>query len=135
MSLTAIFAKHHLKYDMYADDTQLYVEYPRNQPCDADIVTRRIEAYTTDIKRWMTSQQLLLNETKPETIVFYGRNARVPPAVTTVDVHGCHITPQPTQYGTSAFSGTAEWTCRSKLRVHVRLPTSKLMHAKQSSTV
>ena len=60
--------------------------FPRNEPCDADIATRRIEACTTDIKRGMTSHQLLLNETKTETIVFYARNARVPPAITTVDV-------------------------------------------------
>ena len=92
MPLTAIFTRHHLKYH----DTQLYVNFPRNQPCDADIATRRIEACATDMKLWMTSHQLLLNETKTKTIVFYGRNARVPPATTTVDVCGCHIMPQPT---------------------------------------
>ena len=74
MPLTAIFARHHLKY--HTDDTQLYVDFSRNQPCEADIATRRIEACTTDIKRWMTSHQLLLNETKTKTIVFYARNAR-----------------------------------------------------------
>ena len=81
---------------MYADDTQLYVDFPRNQPCDADIATRRIEACTTDIKHWMTSQPLLLNENKIETVVFHARNARVPHAITTVNVCGCHISPQPT---------------------------------------
>ena len=45
---------------------------------------------------WMTSHQLLLNGTTTETIVFYARNSRGPPAITTVDVCGCHITPQPT---------------------------------------
>ena len=96
MPLTVIFARHHLKYHMYADDTHLYVDFPRNQPCDADITTRRIEACTTDIKRWMTSHQLLLNETKTEIIVFYARNTRVSPATTTVDVCWCHITLQST---------------------------------------
>ena len=125
MSLTAIFARHHLNYHMYADDSQLDVDFPRNQPCDADIATRRIEACTTDIKRWMTSHQLLLNETKTETIVFYGRNARVPPAITPVDVCGCHITTQPTVRDIGIFlDSPAEWTCRCKLRVLVRLPTS-----------
>ncbi|KAK2190776.1 hypothetical protein NP493_69g05016 [Ridgeia piscesae] len=94
MPLTATFARHHLKYHMYADDTQLYVDFPRNQLCDADIATRRIEACANDIKRWMTSHQLLLNETKTETIVVYARNVRVPPAITTADE--CHITRQPT---------------------------------------
>ena len=59
---------HHLKYHMYADDTQLYVDFPRNQPCDADIATRRIEACAIDIKRCMTSHQLLLNESKPKQL-------------------------------------------------------------------
>ena len=94
MPLTATFAKHHLKYHTYADDTQLCVDFPRNQPCDTDIATRRIEACTTYFERWMTSHQLLL--TKTETIVFYARNARVLPVFMIVDVYGCHVTPQPT---------------------------------------
>ena len=96
MPFTATFGRHHMKYHMYDADTQLYVDFSRNQPCDADIATRRIEACTTDIKRWMTSHQLLLNESKTETVVYYARNARVPPAITAVDVCGCYIAPQPT---------------------------------------
>ena len=105
MPLTAIFARHHLNYHMYADDSQLDVDFPRNQPCDADIATRRIEACTTDIKRWMTSHQLLLNETKTET-VFYARNSRVPPAITTGDVCGCYIAHQPTVRDIGIFLGS-----------------------------
>ena len=106
MPLTAIFARPHLKYHMYADDTQLYVDFPGNQPCDADIATRQIEACTTDINRWMTSHQLLLNVSKTETIVFYAHNARVPPAITTVDVCGCHIAPQLTVRDIAIFLDT-----------------------------
>ena len=94
--LTAVFAKHHLKYHMYADDTQFYVDFPRDQPCSADTATHQIEQCTIDIKRWMTSHQLLLNETKTETIVFYAPNAKVPSGITGVDMCGCRITPQPT---------------------------------------
>ena len=96
MPLTAIFAKHQLKYHMYADDTQFYVDFPRDQPCSADTATHQIEQCTIDIKRWMTSHQLLLNETKTETIVFYAPNTKVPSGITGVDVCGCRITPQPT---------------------------------------
>jgi len=63
LTIHCIFATHHLKYDMYADDTQLYVDFPQNQPCHAEIAIRRIEGCTTDINRCMTSHQLLLNET------------------------------------------------------------------------
>ena len=96
LTIYCIFATNHLKYHMYADDTQLYVDFPQNQPCYAEIVIRRIEGCTTDIKRWMKSHQLLLNETKTETIVFYARSARVPHATTAVDMCRCHVTPQPT---------------------------------------
>jgi len=64
---------------------------------------RRIEACTTDIKRWMKSHQLLPNETKTETIVLYARNARVPPAITKVDVCRCHVTPQPAVWDFGIF--------------------------------
>ena len=63
LTIHCIFATHHLKYDMYADDTQLYVDFPQNQPCHAEIAIRRIEGCTTDIKCCMTSHQLLLYET------------------------------------------------------------------------
>ena len=59
----------------------------------------------TDIKRWMTSHQLLLNKTKTET-VFYARNSRVPPAITTGDVCGCYIAHQPTVRDIGIFLGS-----------------------------
>ena len=107
MPLTAIVAKHNLKYHMYADDTQLYVDFPCDQPCSADTATRQIEQWTIDIKCWMTSHQLLLNKTKTETIVFYAPNDKVPPGITGVDVCGCRIMPQPTvrDVGISLDSG------------------------------
>jgi hypothetical protein len=61
-----------------------------------DNVTSYFEQCPIDIKLWMTSYQLLLNETNIETIVFYAPNAKVPPGITGVDVGGSRITPQPT---------------------------------------
>ena len=81
MPLTAIFAKHHLKYHMYADDTQLYVDFLHDQPCYADTATRQIQQCTIDIKCWMTSHQLIKG----------------------VDVCGCRITPQPTVRDIDSF--------------------------------
>ena len=70
MPISSIFAKHGVKYHMYADDTQLYVEFPRNRPTDAENATHRIGNCVTDLKRWLTDHQLLLNESKTGAIAF-----------------------------------------------------------------
>ena len=70
MPISAIFAKHNLKYHLYADDTQLYAEVPRDQPCEVEDAIRRIERCTVDVKRWMMDHHLMLNEAKTEAIVF-----------------------------------------------------------------
>ena len=62
MPVSAIFAKHNVKYHLYADDTQLYAGFPRDQPCEDAI--RRIEQCTVDVKRWMMDHHLMLNEAK-----------------------------------------------------------------------
>ena len=40
---------------MYADDTQLYVEFPRDQQVPATAATNRIALCTADVKTWMAS--------------------------------------------------------------------------------
>ena len=50
MPISAIFAKHNVKYHLYADDTQLYAEFP----CEVGDAIGRIERCTADVKRWTT---------------------------------------------------------------------------------
>ena len=53
---------------MYADDTQLYVEFPNgpleHSTSDAERMSRRI----TDVKTWLTEHKLALNDKKTEAI-------------------------------------------------------------------
>ena len=69
LGLNHVFEHHQLRYHMYADDTQLYVEFPRDQPVHATTAIARISRCTADVKSWMVSHNLLLNECKKEAVV------------------------------------------------------------------
>ena len=97
IGLDDIFKRHQLKYHMYADDTQLYVEFPRDQPVPATAATGRISLCTADVKTWMVSHNLLLNEQKTEVVVIAAPNrSRVHSTVAVpIDVCGVSVMPKP----------------------------------------
>ena len=97
LGLDDIFKRHQLQYHMYADDTQLYVEFPRDQQVPATAATNRIALCTADVKTWMASHNLLLNEQKTEVVVIAAPNrSRVHrPVVVAIDVCGVSVTPKP----------------------------------------
>ena len=97
LGLDDIFKRHQLQYHMYADDTQLYVELPREQQVPTTAATNRIALCTADVKTWMASHNLLLNEQKTEVVVIAARNrSRVHrPVVVAIDVCGVSVTPKP----------------------------------------
>ena len=63
--LGSVFVKHGVHYHMYADDTQLYVEVPRDQP---ERATDSLSCVIKDVKEWMTLNKLTLNCSKTEVI-------------------------------------------------------------------
>ena len=87
--LSEVFSKHGIRYHVYADDTQLYVDFPRN---DAASAADRISLCVTDVKVWLASRYLLLNETKTEAVLFSAPNNRVPqPPPLLIDICGCSV--------------------------------------------
>ena len=103
MPTSAIFAKHSVTFHIYADDAQLYAEFPRDQPCEVEDAIRRIERCTVDAKLWMMDHHLLLNEAKTKAIVFCVPYCKAPPTVDTINVCGCDITPQSFVRDTGVF--------------------------------
>ena len=65
--LEDIIDRHGLSSVMYADDTQLYIAC--DTPADTSVIAS-IEACVDEIRRWMRSNWLALNDSKTEVVLF-----------------------------------------------------------------
>jgi hypothetical protein len=67
-------AKQHLpSIQGYADDTQLYMSFRPLSDSSQEDAIKAMEASIKDIRDWMISHQLLLNDTKTEFIIVGSR--------------------------------------------------------------
>ena len=85
LPIADIFESHQVRYQIYADHTQLYAKCPPLNHADA---LRKIDECVRDIRHWLNCNHLLLNDTKTETIVFRSTTVRAPSAMSTIDVCG-----------------------------------------------
>ena len=60
LGLDDIFKRHQLQYHMYPADTQMYVEFPRDQQVSTTAATDRMALSTADVNTRMTPHNLLL---------------------------------------------------------------------------
>ena len=67
---------------------QLYVDFPRN---DAAFAIDRIRRCVTDVKAWLASRYLLLNEAKTEAILFAAPNRMAQPSPLQIDICGSDV--------------------------------------------
>ena len=74
IGLDDIMQKHDLNYHLYADDTQLYVEFKPNAPGETLIASYRMEQCVKDIHNWTSIHFLKINDDKSKAIVFRPRN-------------------------------------------------------------
>ena len=65
--LSDIIANHSVNHQLFADDTQLQKSAPLSEVTN---LTKELDACTDDIKRWMTENQLKLNDEKSEPLLF-----------------------------------------------------------------
>ena len=68
LDLADVFRDHSVHYHMYADDTQLYVEFPNGPLEHSTSDAERMSRCITDVKTWLTEHKLSLDDKKTEAI-------------------------------------------------------------------
>ena len=67
LPMSAILKYHNIGYHVYAHDTQLYISFKCKQPLEA---ISKVNSCLSDIRRWMITNKLKINDSKTEFIVF-----------------------------------------------------------------
>ena len=67
LPMTAILKYYMIGYHVYADDIQLYISFKSKQPLEA---ISKVNRLSSDIRRWMITNKLKINDSKTEFIVF-----------------------------------------------------------------
>ena len=143
--LSDVFSKHGIRYHVYADD----IDFPRN---DSAFAIDRIRRCVIDVKAWLASRCLLLNEVKTEAKLFAAPNRMTKPSPLQIDICGSVISTSANicdlgMYLDSTMSMTTHVTrmcstAYSRLRniTHIRsslplLACKTLVHALVTSTL
>ena len=81
MPLGAIIKKYDMSYNLYADDTQLYITFDSSMSSTRDIVIGQLESCITGIRSWMLANMLKGNDDKTEFIQFLPSSTATKPSV------------------------------------------------------
>ena len=71
--LFKIIDRHLPNVHSYADDTQIYLSFRPNPPVSQDAALGSIENCVADVRAWMLSNRLLINDTKTEFVIIGSR--------------------------------------------------------------
>ena len=66
LPLARVIEKHNIAFHMYADDTQLYLDF---DPRDKNSSIARLNACIKDVKMWLCANKLCTNESKTEALL------------------------------------------------------------------
>lgn len=86
--LSSIINQHTVNHHLFADDTQLQQSC---KPADIHSVIQTLQNCTTDIKSWMNTNMLKLNDDKTEAILFTSSSSSDSPLPTSITVGSSDI--------------------------------------------
>ncbi len=92
LPLGDIARRHNLGFHVYADDTQLYLSFDPRDPNDKPLAIQTIENCIAEIRDWMASNKLKLNDSKTEVLELSSAPPSAP-TTTTVKIGSEDISP------------------------------------------
>ena len=88
LPLGAIIRYHGLNFHMYADDTQLYIAFGHSDPVS---YLNQLNACILDIRSWMITNKLKINDDKTEFLVITSPYVKLPSPDFQLNVGSCTI--------------------------------------------
>ena len=86
LPMSAILKYHKIGYHVYADDTQLYISFKCKQPLE---LISKVNSCLSDIRRWMITDKLKINDSITKCIVFRSPQLRCDLSGLLVNVGEC----------------------------------------------
>jgi hypothetical protein len=73
--LAAILRQYGIHFHIYADDTQIYLEFDMGDPTSMQTAIDRVERCVATVREWMRRNTLILNDDKSELLIIRPRSA------------------------------------------------------------
>ena len=88
-----IVERHLPQVHCYADDTQLYVSFRPNQSAEADAALKSMTDCISDVRGWMISDNLMLNDDKTEFLILGTRQQLAKVNIDNIKVGSAKVSP------------------------------------------
>ena len=112
--LASLLKLHGMTYHLYADDTQLFQEFSLSDNTSPEMAVRKMERCVTNIRQWMKTNMLKLNDDKTEILIIRPKSANQHLLPERVRIGNTDVTPN-----THARHLVVTFDCNMSLERHV----------------